>query len=125
MNNSRRLIELYDSYIDNTLTSSQNKELVALLAHTEYQKEWRMLSYLEAKLQEEVGIAHYAGALTEDILQTAKSPLLTVSWTQQLIQRTGWWVTSFALHAACIFLAALWIIMIPEKPMSSSALLQG
>jgi hypothetical protein len=116
MNKSRRLIELYDNYVDDTLTSAQSSELTALLAHTELQKEWRMLSYLEAKLQEEMGIAQHAGALADEPVYAEQVSQQAMPWAKRFAQRTGWWAASFALHAACLFLAALWIIFVPEKP---------
>jgi hypothetical protein len=73
----------------------------------------------EAELAEEIhriGLSVLANLdFEEEPLYEEETVLKRRLFRKSFFQRTGWWVTSIALHAACIFLAALWFVFIPEK----------
>jgi len=59
---NERLDELYDRYLDRDLSAAEESELAAMLARPECQEQWRRLTALEGKIQEELLVPAAAAA---------------------------------------------------------------
>jgi len=106
-----RLSELYDRYMDRTLTPEEDRELAALLADPANQARWRELATLEGRLQEslsadEATVEAYVDAVRE-AGKRRKRPSVRTARGRRAALRLPLILSSVA--AAAVVVAVLWV----------------
>lgn len=104
---NERLDELFDRYLDRDLSAAEESELASMLARPECQEQWRRLTALEGKIQEELLVPAAPKKSTRRTHAPGTPPY-----------------GLFALAAAGVLVAAIWILSSgpdPETPAKNDA----